>query len=136
MSCVQDLHYALRMTRKAPGFAAAAMATIALGIGVSTAMFSVIDAVLLRPLPYKNPGRLVLAGTPLSNADYWDLRDGAKAAFEDMSATMVYRAIVPGEDGSAERVSKGQVTTNFFGMMGAKIAFGRDFTDADGKPPA
>jgi putative ABC transport system permease protein len=126
------MRYAFRMMRKAPGFAAAAMATIAMGIGVSTAMFSVTDAVLLRPLPYKNQGRLVLADTLLSNADYWDL----KAAFEDMSAIMVYRAIVPREDGSAERVSKGQVTTNFFGMMGAKIAFGRDFTDADGRPPA
>ena len=112
------------------------MATIALGIGVSTTMFSVTDAVLLRPLPYKNQGRLVLTGTPLSNADFWDLRNGTVAAFEDMSAIMAYRAIVPREDGSAERVSKGQVTTNFFGMMGAKIAFGRDFTDADGKPPA
>jgi putative ABC transport system permease protein len=132
----QDLRYAFRMTRKAPGFAAAAMATIALGIGVSAAMFSVTDAVLLRPLPYKHQGRLVLAGTMLSNADFWDLRNGAKAAFEDMSAIMVYRTIVPREDGSAERVSKGQVTTNFFGMMGAKIAFGRDFADADGKPPA
>jgi len=136
MSCIQDLRYALRMTRKAPGFAAAAMATIALGIGVSTAMFSVTDAVLLRPLPYKNQGRLVLTGTPLSNADFWDLRNGTVAAFEDMSAIMVYRAIVPREDGSAARVSKGQTTTNFFRMMGAKIAFGRDFTDADGKPPA
>jgi len=130
------MRYAFRMTRKAPGFAAAVMATIALGVGVSTAMFSVTDAVLLRPLPYKNQGRLVLTGTPLSNADFWDLRDGTKAAFEDLSATMVYRAIVPREDGSAERVSKGQVTVNFFGMTGAKIAFGRDFTDADGKPPA
>jgi putative ABC transport system permease protein len=134
--CMQDLRYALRMTRKTPGFAAAATATIALGIGVSTAMFSVTNAVLLRPLPYKNQSRLVLTGTLLSNADFWDLHNGTKAAFEDMSATMVYRAIVPREDGSAERVSKGQVTTNFFGMMGAKIAFGRDFTDADGKPPA
>ena len=130
--CMQDLRYALRMMRKAPGFAAAATATIALGIGVSTAMFSVTDAVLLRPLPYKNQGRLVLTDTLLSNADYGDL----KSAFEDMSAVMVYRAIVPREDGSAERGTKGQVTTNFFGMMGAKIAFGRDFTDADGKPPA
>ncbi len=130
------MRYAFRMMWKAPAFAAAAMATIALGIGVSTAMFSVTDAVLLRPLPYKNQGRLVLTGTMLSNADFWDLRNGTKAAFEDISAIMVYRAIVPREDGSAERVSKGQVTTNFFGMMGAKIAFGRDFTDADGKPPA
>jgi putative ABC transport system permease protein len=112
------------------------MASIALGIGVSTAMFSVTDAVLLRPLPYRNQSRLVLTDTMLSNADFWDLRNGAKTAFEDMSAIMVYRAIVPREDGSAERVSKGQVTANFFGMMGAKIAFGRDFTDADGKPPA
>ena len=82
------MHYAFRMMRKAPG-SVAAMATIALGIGASTAMFSVIDAVRLRPLPYKNPGRLVLAGTPLSNAEFWDLRDGAKSAFADMSATMV-----------------------------------------------
>ena len=130
------MRYAFRMMRKAPGFAAAAMVTIALGVGVSTAMFSVTDAVLLRPLPYKNQGRLVLTDTLLSNADYWDLREGAKSAFEDMSAIMVYRAIVPCEDGSAERAIKGQVTTNFFSMMGGKIAFGRDFTDADGKPPA
>jgi putative ABC transport system permease protein len=99
-------------------------------------MFSVTDAVLLRPLPYQNQSRLVLTGTALSNAGFWDLRNGTRTAFEDMSAIMVYRAIVPREDGSAERVSKGQVAINFFGMMGAKIAFGRDFTDADGKPPA
>ena len=132
----KDLRFAWRTMRRSPAFALTAVITIALGIGVSTAIFSVTHAVLLRPLPYKNQGRLVLMGAPLSNAGFWDLRDGAKAAFEDMSATMVYRAIVPREDGSAERVCKGQVATNFFGMMGAKIAFGRDFTDADGKPPA
>lgn len=131
---VKDLAYATRILRKSPAFAIAAVATIALGIGASTAIFSVTDAVLLRPLPYKNPNSLVLADSPLSNAGFFDLRSGTNAEFEDMAAVMVFRAVVPREDGSAERISKGLVTTNFFAMLGARIAFGRDFTDADGRP--
>lgn len=134
--CVQDFRYALRTLRKSPAFAVVAAVTVAVGIGASTAIFSVTDAVLLRPLPYRDPHRLVLTDSPFSNAGFLDLRNGTNTVFEDMSAVMVFRAVVPREDGSAERVSKAQVTTNFFRMMGAKIAFGRDFTEADGQPQA
>jgi putative ABC transport system permease protein len=124
------------LLRKSPLFALAPAVTIGLGIGASTAIFSVTHAVLLRPLPYKTPDRLVLAEPLLSNACYIDLRDGTKTAFEETSAIMVYRAVVPREDGSAERISKAQVTSNFLGMLGGAIVLGRDFTEADGRPQA
>ncbi len=131
-----DLKYAGRVLRKSPLFALAAAVTIGLGIGASAAIFSVTHAVVLRPLPYKAPERLVLVEPLLSNACYIDLRNGTETAFEEMSAIMLYRAVVPREDGSAERISKAQVTTNFFRMLGGAVAFGRDFTDADGQPQA
>jgi putative ABC transport system permease protein len=131
-----DLRYAARVLRKSPAFALAAAVTIGLGIGASTAIFSVTHAVLLRPLPYRISERFVLAEPLLSNACYIDLRNGTQTAFDEMSAIMVYRAVVPHEDGTAERISKAQVTTNLFRMLGATIAFGRDFTEADGQPLA
>ncbi len=131
---VKDLAYGARTLRNAPTFTTTVLLTIALGIGACTAIFSVVNAVLLRPLPYKNPGRLVLADAPVSNAYFFDLRDGTGAAFDDLAAIMVFRAIVPREDGTAERIGKGLITTNFFHMLGAQIVFGRDFTEADGIP--
>jgi putative ABC transport system permease protein len=130
----QDAAYAARVLRKSPVFALAAAVTIALGIGAATAIFSVTNAVLLRPLPYRNADRLVVANTFLSNADYFDLRSGTTSVFDDMAAVMVFRTVVPREDGSAERINKGAISTNFLRMMGARIALGRDFTDADGQP--
>jgi len=132
----KDLRYAARLLRKTPVFSLAAAVTIGLGIGASAAMFSVTHAVLLRPLPYTAPDRLVLAEPLLSNACFFDLRNGTKDAFEEMSAIMVYRAVVPHEDGSAERISKAQVTTNFLRMMSGAITLGRDFTEQDGRPQA
>ena len=83
---MREIKYAARALRRSPAFAATAIITLALGIGASTAIFSVLDAVLLRPLPYKDPDRLVLARSemrkrnvsdfPFSNADYFDLRNG------------------------------------------------------------
>ncbi|MCU1259611.1 MAG: hypothetical protein JWO80_2496 [Bryobacterales bacterium] len=141
---LNDLLYAARSLRKSPVFAVTAIVTIALGIGASTAIFSVTDAVLLRPLPYKNPDRLVFACSdmtrrnvkdfPFSNADYFDLRAGTTAVFDDIGGVATGRGAIAREDGSLEPVSNAGVTTNFFRLMGAKIAMGRDFTDADGQP--
>ncbi|HYM11563.1 MAG TPA: ABC transporter permease [Bryobacterales bacterium] len=140
-----DLAHAARALRKNPALTLTAAATIALGIGASTAIFSVTNAVLLRPLPYKNPDRLVLVWrhnrerSPLrdflfSNADFFDLRDGTRAVFEDIGGVCTFRAFVPREDGATEQLGKALVTTNFFRLMGAKIAVGRDFMEADGQP--
>jgi len=140
----RDFVYAVRTLRKSPVFAATAVITIALGIGASTAIFSVTNAVLLRPLPYKNPARLAFAISgmrklgvkdfPFSNADFIDLRNGTGAIFEDLGAVNSGRAIVPREDGSPEQIRWAVVTPNFFHTMGGRIALGRDFTEADGQP--
>ena len=141
---VQDLAYAVRTLRRSPAFVAAAAITLALGIGASTAIFSVTNAVLLQPLPYRNPDRLVLifqenraASTRnsfYSNADFYDLRAGSRAIFEDIGGIAGFRAFVPTEDGGTEQIGKALVTTNFFRLMGARVAVGRDFTDADAVP--
>lgn len=141
---LRDLAFAARTLRKSPVFTITAVLTIALGVGASTAIFSVTNAVLLRPLPYKDPDRLVIAATdmrarnvrdfPFSNEDFIDFRDGTKDAFTDFAGVFTFRNILPGEDGTPEQVRTAVVTTNFFRLVGAKIAFGRDFNDSDGLP--
>jgi predicted permease len=141
---LRDFTYAARTLARSPVFAATAIVTIALGIGASTAIFSVTNAVLLRPLPYKNPDRLVFAISdmrkrnvkdfPFSNADFFDLRSGTPGMFEPLAAVNTGRTTMPREDQSPEQVRWATITPNFFRMMGASIALGRDFTDADGQP--
>src|SRR5580698_3770954 len=109
-----DLAVAFRVLRKSPIFTLTAVLTIALGVGTSTAIFSVTNAVLLRPLPYKDPARLVIAGMdlrkrnvkdlPLSNADYIDLREGTKALFADMAGVFTGRLVVSRDDGTPEQI--------------------------------
>ncbi|HKX00209.1 MAG TPA: ABC transporter permease [Bryobacteraceae bacterium] len=145
---IKDLIYAFRMLRKNPVFAMTVVVTIALGIGASTAIFSVTNTVLVRPLPYKDPARLVLVCSdlrrrnvkdfPISDADLVDLRSGAKRTFEEFGAVNTGRGLVDQADGTPEQVRFAGVTTNFFRLMGARIEYGRDFQDSDGlpQPPA
>ena len=141
----RDLAFAARTLGRSPVFTAAAALTIALGIGASTAIFSVANAVLLRPLPYRDPDRLVVMymdlrarnslGMPLSNENFADIRDGSRGALEDMAAFRTSRQVMPGADGTPEQIRVAFVTVNFFRLMGVSIARGRDFEEADGRPP-
>lgn len=143
---LRDFGIAVRVLSRSPQFTLIAIVTIALGLGASAAIFSVTNAVLLQPLPYKDPGRLVLAGMELrqrhvkdlqfSNADYIDLREGTKQAFEDFAGVFTFRGVLPAEDGRPEQVRQAIVTTNFFRLMGGKISVGRDFQGEDGIPQA
>jgi len=141
---LKDVVIASRILLRRPAYTITAVLTIALGIGASTAIFSVTNAVLLRPLPYKNPARLVIAGMdlrkrnvhdlPFSNADFIDLRDGTKDFFLDMAGVFTGRMAVPREDGTPEQIRYAVATTNFFDVMGGKIVLGRNFTALDGIP--
>ncbi|MGI9071954.1 MAG: ABC transporter permease [Bryobacteraceae bacterium] len=139
----RDLVYAGRTLRKNPIFTGTSVITLALGIGATTAVFSVTEAVLLHPLPYRDPGRLVFVmedltkrsvkDFPFSAADFFDLRNGTKSSFEDFAAVDTQRQVITRDDGTPEQVGMAEVTPNFFRMIGAKIALGRDFTEADGE---
>jgi len=140
----RDFAYAFRTLRKSPIFTITVVVTIALAIGASTAIFSVTNGVLLSRLPYRDPERLVLVrgdlqkrnvkDFPLSNADFLDLRNGAKNNFEDFAAVQTFRFTLPGLDGTPERVRAAAVSTNFFQMMGGSMIAGRDFQESDGTP--
>src|SRR4051812_32497056 len=92
---IRDLRYSLRLLLREPGFAVLAMLTLALGIGAATAIFTVVDSVLLRPLPYRDPDRLVVAlhgaeaSSPVSPADYADYQREARS-FEGLGAAQAW----------------------------------------------
>jgi putative ABC transport system permease protein len=140
----RDLAFAARTLRKSPVFALTAAITIALGVGASTAIFSVTNAVLLRPLPYKNPDQLVIIPTdmrnrgvkdfPFSNANFIDFREATKSEFQGLAGVFTFPLTLTGEDGMPEQVHAGVVTTNYFQLVGAGIALGRDFSNDDGQP--
>ena len=143
---VADVIYAFRTFRKKPAFAITAIATLALGIGSTAAIFSVVNAVLLQPLPYREPQRLVHVWHDLRNrnvtrfpwapADFHDLRSQA-TVFTEVAALTTGRVVVVNESGQgeAEMVRTGNATPNLFRMLGAHVVVGGDFTDADGMPP-
>ena len=141
---LKDFSFAARTLVKSPVFTVAAALTIALGIGASTAIFSVTNAVLLRPLPYGDPERLVIMymdlrnrnnfGMPLSNENFVDIREGSTASFEDFAAFRTARQVLLGRDNLPEQVLVAVVTTNFFRLLGHPIVLARDFLDADGIP--
>ena len=138
-----DFRFALRSLRKSPAFALTAVATIALGIGASTAIFSVVNAVLLRPLPYSDQARLVsiwgdltarnVVDFPMPPGDLYDLRQQG-TLFEQTAAIVTFRQSLRNQDGESELVPAAGVTTNFFQTLGARIVQGRDFQESDGTP--
>ena len=136
----QDLKHAVRMLRKKPGFTLIAVVTLALGIGANTAIFSVVNAVLLRPLPYPNADRLVavsensLKAPDISVAypDYLDWR-AQQSVFEEMSARMPTGGIITGAN-EPERVIGRLVTPSFFSTLGVQPMLGRAFTEAENSP--
>jgi putative ABC transport system permease protein len=135
-----DVRYAARQLRRAPAFAAAAILTLALGIGANAAIFTVLNAVVLRPLAYADPDRLVVMGAraadgTASNVGYTtflDWRDRSHA-FEDMALIRSWSATLIVND-RPERINALRVSANLFRLLGARIAAGRDFTNADDTP--
>jgi putative ABC transport system permease protein len=137
------MRFALRTFAKRPGFTAVAALTLALGIGATTAVFSIVDAVLLRPLPYKNPDRLAAIWITSTrekglhklfavHADYVEFRRHARS-FENVSAATwaVRLARVLTGFGPAREVLTIPATANFFETLGVRAAIGRTFTSED-----
>ena len=139
---LQDFIYGLRWLRKHPGFTALSVLTLAVGIGVNTAMFSVVHAVLLEPLPYAEPDRIVWmteSGPEVSNRwvsypNFVDWR-ARNQVFESMSTFSGWSANITGSD-QPENINARMVTAGYFKVMRATPQLGRDFTDADDQPDA
>jgi predicted permease len=139
----KDLSYALRSLVKSPAFALTAIVTIALGIGASTAIFSVVNAVLLRPLPYRDADRLVLVWSdlrarnvkdfPISPADLPDIRTGG-TLFEEFAGVTTFRQPLTEDNVEPEQVRVAGVTPNIFSLLGVPVALGRSFVEEDGTP--
>ena len=141
---LQDIRYALRGLRKHPGYTLIAILTLSIGIGANTAMFSVLNALVLRPLPYPSPEQLAMLWTEMPNQQ---LREGRSAfrdveqwrrqskTFEDMSVSdgVSVWLTAPGE---LERISVVRASPNFFSLLGVQPVRGRVYSneDADAAP--
>ena len=140
----QDLRYAIRSHRREPTFTLMVVATLALGIGASTAIFSMVNAIVLRPLPYPQPDRIAFISETNAHANnisvsWMDFLDWQQRAhsFESLAASRPDVFVRTG-DGPAERLQGRHVTSNFFRVLGVHPILGRDLTDADdvaGAPP-
>ncbi len=132
---LQDLKYGTRMLVKSPGFTAVAVLTLALGIGANTAIFSVVDTVLLRPMPYKDPDRLVMiwvteSGSseglfPATGPDFQDWR-AQNTVFEDIAAGTISGLTLTGA-GEPRKLEGVEVSPQMFGMLGVSLSLGRTF---------
>jgi len=139
---VQDIRYALRSFRRAPGFTLVALFTLALGIGGTTAIFSIVDGVVLRPLPYNDSSRILqlVRAAPngnrdsFSSADYRDLKKDATT----LSAVAGYRSDIVDLTGRSEpvRITGMQTTAGFFDVFDAPPLLGRTYHEAIDKPGA
>ncbi len=132
----QDVRYCVRSLAKSPGFAILAILALALGIGANTAIFSVVNGVLLRPLAYGDPSRLVVilheGQWPVSPDDYLDWRRQSRS-FQQMGAAQVWSAALTGGE-HAEELPGMQVSPNMFSILGVPPLQGRTFEAGDDQP--
>ena len=136
-SLLQDIRYGLRMLRKSPGFTAVAIITLALGIGANTAIFSVVNGVLLNPLPYRNPNELVALYSRMrsftnASISYPNFLDWQREN-RSFSSLASYRSddFNLSGTGQPERLKGGMITATFFPLFGVKPILGRTFSDAE-----
>jgi putative ABC transport system permease protein len=138
---LQDLSYALRMLGKSPGFSAVVVATLALGLGANTAIFSVVDAVVFRSLPYQDPERLVkicgnakaIPTDDVSLPDLLDIREQSRC-FEQVAADDGSGFTITHPDGTREPVNAALVTSGWLTTLGVRPMFGRAFLRDDEQP--
>src|SRR6185436_11112930 len=139
-----DLRHGVRMLGKSPAFAVVAILSLAIGIGANTAIFSVANALILRPLPYSNADRIAIVwqrspglNVPrdwLSVGQYIDIKTGT-TAFEQVAAAIgASFNVTGGGEGRPERVDGMRVSSSFFSLFGARAAMGRVFTSDDDVP--
>jgi putative ABC transport system permease protein len=130
----RDCWYGVRLLRKNPGFGFAVIATLALGIGATTAVFSVVYGVALRPLPYPKQEQLVTIGTngAVGIANYLDWR-AQNTVFEEVGITKLVQNFNITGDGEPERVLGGRSTASIFRVLGVNPILGRVFTDEEGQ---
>ncbi|HLX76561.1 MAG TPA: ABC transporter permease, partial [Terriglobales bacterium] len=141
---LQDFRHAARQMRRTPTFAMVAIVTLALGIGANVAIFSMVDWLLLRPLPVKDPGQItvlrlqqnldILLAT-LSIPDYRDIRSQTTAVFDGLAGYELSLDGLSVDGGKADRIVTNFVTGNFFSVLGLKPALGRLILPSEGNAP-
>jgi putative ABC transport system permease protein len=137
---IRDLRYAIRLLLQAPAFTVVALVTLALGIAANTAIFSVVNAVLLRPLPFAEADRLVMIGERAKDGSagnvgyttFLDWRDRSRG-FDDMALIRSWAPTLMA-NGEPERVPALRVSWNFFRLLGVRPALGRDFLEPEDTP--
>ena len=140
---MNDLKFAFRRLHKSPGFSSVAILTLALGIGANTAIFSLVNGVLLRPLPFPNSERIVYfegknptQGITDSNISYLDFTDWSQQTdlFASTAAYWTGNADLSGDGAEPEAVPRAGVTVGFFSVLGVQPFLGRAFVPEDDKP--
>jgi len=135
---IRDVRYGVRTLVREPGPTLLAVLALALGIGATTAVFTVVDSVLLRPLSYKDPERLVVAlrdptaSGPVSPADYFDYRRDARS-FERLSPAQAWGATLAGGE-RPERIAGLKVSADLFDLLGVPAIVGRTFARGEDEP--
>ncbi len=134
---LQDLSYAWRTLRKSPGFTAAVVFSIGLGIAANTTVFSIVNAVLLGSLPVREPDRLLnfSNGNSFSYPDYVDYRDQTRGVFEGVCASFVLVPVSLGGVAEPERIWGQVVSGNYFAVVGVKLELGRGFVPDEDQVP-